>query len=130
MGVDSRQDSVNMGRVALKVFFALANEWKSTDEELCKLLNINSVEVIGSWRALEQNNQGALLAKDVEENISHLIAIYRLTQAIFPGKESSWIRRSNQYFNDRSPYEIMLNGKTGVETVRSYLEALSQDNYM
>ncbi|MFD1385139.1 MbcA/ParS/Xre antitoxin family protein [Rhodanobacter aciditrophus] len=90
----------------------------------------NSVEVIGSWRVLEQNNQGVSLAKDVEENISHLIAIYRLTQAVFPGKESSWIRRSNQYFNDRSPYAIMLNGKTGAETVRSYLEALSQDNYM
>lgn len=66
------------------------------------------------------------MSADTEERISHLLAIFKALQILFPDPDraDAWLRRSNRFFDGRSAVEVMLGGRLAdILSVRNYLDA-------
>lgn len=104
-----------------KAFLALADLWRLNTDQQVTLLGSPARSTYFKWK-----KEGALLSADTDERISHLLAIFKALQILFPdpGRADEWLRRPNRFFEGRSAVEVMLGGKLAdILAVRAYLDA-------
>jgi uncharacterized protein (DUF2384 family) len=102
-------------------FFALAKEWGLGTDEQITLLGRPSRSTYFNWK---KGLGGG--SPDTEERISHLLAIYKALNILFPDPEraAAWLRRPNRFFEGRTALSVMLNGQLAdLVLVRNYVDA-------
>ena len=115
-------DPTEVDRVALKAFFAMADEWKLSREQATTLLGGPSERTFYRWRSGEVSG----LPKDTLERISVMMGIYKAAHILLPEPEraNAYIRRPNTAFDDQSALDVMLKGRVdNLYQVRRYLDA-------
>jgi uncharacterized protein (DUF2384 family) len=103
------------------VFFALADRWRLTTDQQITLLGAPARSTFFKWK-----KDGGLVSTDTEERISHLLAIFKALEILFPDPERAdgWLRRPNRFFQNRAALDVMLGGKLAdILSVRHYLDA-------
>ena len=102
-------------------FLRLAELWELNTDHRLTLLGSPARSTYFKWR----KERGSMSA-DTEERISHLLAIFKALQILFPepARADAWLRRCNAFFGERSALEVMLGGQLAdILTVRAYLDA-------
>lgn len=106
---------------AVEAFVSLAELWElSTDQQL-KLLGSPARSTFFKWK-----KEGGAIPRDVDERVSHLLAIYKALQILLPRTDSAdaWIKEPNNYFKNESALNVMLGGNVvDIYRVRQYLDA-------
>lgn len=106
---------------ALDAFFALAGVWSLSADQQIVLLGSPSRSTYFKWK-----RDGGGVAGDTEERISHLMAIYKALQILFPdpARADAWLRRPNRVFQGRSALDVLLEGRLqDIIRVRDYVDA-------
>ncbi|MCC6947019.1 MAG: DUF2384 domain-containing protein [Bradyrhizobiaceae bacterium] len=106
---------------AFAAFVGLADQWQLTTDQQITLLGSPARSTYFKWK-----KEGGQVSPDTEERISHLLAIFKALQILFPDPDraDAWLRRKNQFFDGRSALDVMLGGKlVDVISVRAYLDA-------
>jgi uncharacterized protein (DUF2384 family) len=102
-------------------FLALADIWRLSTDQQITLLGNPARSTYFKWK-----KQGGSMSSDTEERISHLIAIYKALQILFPEphRADAWLERPHRFFGGRSARDVMLGGKLyDIIRVREYLDA-------
>lgn len=102
-------------------FESLADTWSLSTEQQIKLLGSPGRSTFFNWR-----KKGGKLPEDTLERISHLVAIYKALEILFPNPDSAdgWINRPNTYFGEQSALDAMLSGRfVDLYKVREYVDA-------
>lgn len=122
---DARHEIPNADRhqepIELETFFALASVWNLNTDQQITLLGSPSRSTYFKWK-----KAGGSPSVDTEERISHLIAIYKALQILFPepARADAWLRRSNRFFQGRSALDVLLDGRLqDIICVREYVDA-------
>jgi uncharacterized protein (DUF2384 family) len=105
----------------LDAFFALASVWALGAEQQIVLLGSPSRSTYFKWK-----RDGGSVSTDTEERISHLMAIYKALQILFPDPDraDAWLRRPNRVFEGRTALDVMLGGRLqDIIRVREYIDA-------
>jgi uncharacterized protein (DUF2384 family) len=106
---------------ALQVFFGIAEEWALTTEQQMTLLGSPARSTFFKWK-----KDGGAISGDTEERISHIVAIYKALNILFPDPEEAngWIKRPNKYFDSCSALDVMMSGRLAeIYAVRAYVDA-------
>lgn len=106
---------------SFEAFLRLADLWDLSTEQRITLLGSPARSTYFKWR-----KERASMSADTEERISHLLAIFKALQILFPDPDraDTWLRRSNSFFEERSAMDVMLGGQLAdILTVRAYLDA-------
>jgi uncharacterized protein (DUF2384 family) len=102
-------------------FLALADVWRLNTDQQITLLGNPARSTYFKWK-----KQGGSMSSDTEERISHLVAIYKALQILFPEphRADAWLERPHRFFGGRSALDVMLDGKLqDIIRVREYLDA-------
>jgi uncharacterized protein (DUF2384 family) len=117
----AQQPAQQPAHAALAVFFGIAEEWSLTSDQQIVLLGSPARSTFFKWK-----KEGGLLSSDTQERVSHLTAIYKALNILFPNPTiaNSWLRRPNKYFENCSALDVMLRGKLAdIYAVRAYVDA-------
>ena len=109
------------GTSDLDAFFALAGVWGLSTEQQIVLLGSPSRSTYFKWK-----KDGGSVSADTEERISHLMAIYKALQILFPDPDraDAWLRRPSRGFEGRPALDVMLGGRLqDIIRVREYIDA-------
>ena len=120
------------GRVAVKLFLGIADEWNLTDEQRCNLAGLNSRTTLNNWRKKIGNKESIKLSGDTLERLSYLAGIYKGIQLLFsdPAQWKNWIRKPNKDFGGQSALERMLAGRVvDLSDVRRYVDGWRGEHY-
>src|SRR5260370_42375356 len=95
-------------RTALETFLRIGDAWGLTTDQQIVLLGSPARSTFFKWK-----KEGGLLSSDTQERVSHLTAIYKALNILFPNPTiaNSWLRRPNKYFENCSALDVMLHGK-------------------
>lgn len=120
-----REHPDELCRVAVKLFMGIAREWRLTEEQCCKLAEINISE-LHCWQNSILEPHAIKLSKELLERLSLIAGIYKSIQLLFddPNQWKEWVHKPNQHFDGRSALEEMLAGR--LIEVRRYLDAWRQ----
>lgn len=120
------------GRVAVKLFLGIADEWCLSEEQRCKLAGLSSRTTLFTWRKKVAEQKDIKLSVDTLERLSYLAGIYKALQILFhdPAQWKAWIKKPNKHFGNQSALERMLAGRvTDLSDVRRYLDGWRGDHY-
>jgi len=126
-------DEAQMSRVAVKLFFGIAEEWSLTDEQRCTLAGLGTRTTLHNWRQKLAADEPIKLGKDTLERLSYLAGIYKAVQLLFsdPTQWKHWVRKPNSDFGGASALERMLVGRVvDLVDVRRYLDAWRGEAYV
>ncbi|MFT7245301.1 MAG: hypothetical protein ACI82A_002668 [Candidatus Azotimanducaceae bacterium] len=115
-----------LGRVAVKLFLGITDDWDLTENEKLVLAGHESRTTLNQWRQKVEANEDIKLSRDTLERLSYVAGIYKALQLLFPNPEqwSNWIRRPNRDFGGNPALEHMLGGKVvDLADVRRYLDS-------
>lgn len=121
-----------LGRVAVKLFLAITDEWKLTEQERCTLAGLSSRTTLNTWRHRIDSGEPLKLSPDTLERLSYIAGIYKALQILFTAPEAwrDWVRKPNRDFGGQSALERMLAGKVvDLADVRRYLDAWRGAHY-
>lgn len=112
-----------IGRVALKGFFNITNEWGLKPYEQKVLLGGIPDSTYAKYKALPD----VKLSNDMLERISYILGIYKALRILFPTlkQSSEWVNKDNTAlpFQGKSALTYMLAGRvTDLADVRRYLD--------
>jgi uncharacterized protein (DUF2384 family) len=102
-------------------FLALAEVWRLSTDQQITLLGAPARSTYFKWK-----KDGGSMSPDTVERVSHLMAIYKALQILFPIPEraDAWLGRPHRFFGNRSARDVMLDGKLeDILRVREYLDA-------
>lgn len=123
----------DLGRVAVKLLFCIAEEWDLTEVQCCILVDVEIQRTLKGWRQkLDRNESFVGLPPDTLRRLSYLAGIYKGLQALFadPQRRKYWIRKPNQDFGGASALDRMMSGKVSdLAEVRCYLDSWCEDHY-
>lgn len=125
-------DEAQLGRVAIKLFFGITEEWRLTDEQRCTLAGLGTRTTLHNWRRKLDAGDPIKLPKDTLERLSYLAGIYKGVQLLFsdPMQWKNWVRKPNSDFGGRSALDRMLAGRVvDLVDVRRYLDAWRGEPY-
>jgi hypothetical protein len=122
------EDRSHLVGPALRTFFNIAALWGLNDGQKMRLLGLGSETTLKVWEAAGRGEAIVTLPADTLDRISHVFAIYRALQALFPqtGRAANWVRAPNKapIFGGRPALERMTSGSiSDLAAVRSYIEA-------
>jgi len=126
-------DEGQMSRVAVKLFFAIAEEWRLTDEQRCTLAGLGTRTTLHNWRQKLASGEPIKLGRDTLERLSYIAGIYKGVQLLFadPAQWKHWVRKPNRDFGGASALERMLGGRVvDLVDVRRYLDAWRGEVYV
>jgi hypothetical protein len=106
----------------IAIFAKLAERWHIPRGEWHVLLGRDSPNTIRNW---EKASGNAPLDADVQERLSHLVAIYDALHRIFGDSTfaDEWIRVGNDAFGGDAPVTRLFSGRfADLYEVRLYLE--------
>jgi hypothetical protein len=127
------EDQGAFGRVSVKLFLRITDEWDLTDRERCILAGVESRQTIHTWRNKVERGDGLKLQPPVLERLSYIAGIYKALQLLFndPAVWKNWVRKPNAHFNGKSALERMLSGLTvELASVRRYLDQWRGEVYL
>ncbi len=125
-------DRGELGRVSVKLFLAITDEWSLTDRERCVLAGLSSRTTLNTWRAKVKAHEPVALSRDTLERLSYISGIYKALQILFVNRKSwqDWVRRPNRDFGGESALTRMLAGRViDLADVRRYLDAWRGEHY-
>ena len=120
------------GRVAVKLFFGIADEWELTDEQRCVLAGIGSRTTLHNWRKKVDSNEAINISRDTLERLSYLAGIYKGVQLLFTdtAQWKNWVKKPNRDFGGQSALDRMLAGRViDLADVRRYLDSWRGEHY-
>lgn len=120
------------GRVAVKLFLGIADEWNLSEEQRCTLAGLSSRTTLHTWRKKVAAKEGIKLSGDTLERLSYLAGIYKGVQMLFtdPEQWKTWIKKPNRDFGGQSALDRMLAGNvTDLSDVRRYLDGWRGEQY-
>ncbi|HTF96625.1 MAG TPA: MbcA/ParS/Xre antitoxin family protein [Cellvibrio sp.] len=126
-------DNATMSRVAVKLFFGIADEWQLTDEQRCTLAGLGTRTTLHNWKQKLAAGEPIKLGKDTLERLSYLAGIYKAVQLLFsdPVQWKNWVRKPNRDFGGTSALERMLGGRiVDLVDVRRYLDGWRGEVYV
>lgn len=110
-------------RVGIRAFQRLADRWSIKKKDWHILLGRNSPNTVQNW--IKSTDHDAFLETDVQERLSHLIAIYDGLHRLFGDAKyaDEWIHTPNKAFGGQKPLDRMLSGQfSDIYEVRLYIE--------
>lgn len=113
-----------LGRVAAKLFFAIADEWALTQPQRATLVGVGRT-TLHNWKHKVEAGDPLLLPADTLERLSYIAGIYKALQILLPTREqwAQWIKKPNRDFGGHSALEHMLGGHVvDLADVRRYLD--------
>lgn len=118
--------SHRLSSAAIEAFREIARLWNLSPAQARTL--IGGIPESTYFKYLKRP-EGARLAPDTLERISHLLGIFKSINVLLPRKESAdaWVHRPNDapLFKGRSALEYMLSGRfEDLLAVRRYLDAM------
>ena len=127
MGAKMIQKSEN-GRVGLRAFFRISENWELNDAEILLLLGQSDPKLIAAW----EREGGPSVSKDTLERISYILAIFNAINILLPRPElaTAWMRKPNKapLFGAESALDRMTAGNVSdLYVVRKYLDAQLND---
>ena len=126
-------NEAQLSRVAVKLFFGIAEEWSHTDDQRCTLAGLGTRTTLHNWRQKLAAGEPIKLGKDTLERLSYLAGIYKAVQLLFadPQQWKNWIRKPNSDFGGASALERMLAGRVvDLVDVRRYLDGWRGEVYV
>jgi hypothetical protein len=120
------------GRVAVKLFLGITDEWALTDEQRCILAGLNSRTSLHNWRNKVAAKENIKLSGDTLERLSYLAGIYKALQILFTdvAQWQDWVKKPNTDFGGQSALERMLAGRVvDLSDVRRYLDSWRGEHY-
>ena len=121
-----------MSRVAVKLFFAITNEWDLTDEQRCILAGLATRTTLMNWRQKLEAKEPVKLSRDTLERLSYIAGIYKALQILFTEKANwrDWVTKPNEDFGGQSALQRMLAGNMlDLADVRRYLDGWRGAHY-
>lgn len=122
----------NVGRVALKAFFRLAELWDVNQSQQSNLLGGVDRATINRWKKKIEKNEEIHLGKDVLDRLSCILGIHKALRIIYSDKKIAygWIKRKSPIFSNKAPIDfIEADGSIfSIYTVRQYLDQLRGGN--
>lgn len=125
-------DSGELSKVALKLFFAIADEWSLTENQRLVLTGMSSRTTLQKWRNSLETGDTVRLGRDTLERLSYIAGIYKALQLLFVERAQwrEWIRKPNRDFGGQSVLDRMLVGRVvDLADVRRYLDAWRGEHY-
>ncbi len=129
---DGRVSQQELSRVAVKLFFGIADEWKLSEEQGCVLVGASSRTTLHNWRKKLADNEPIKLSKDTLERLSYIAGIYKSLQILFSDRLQwqEWVHKPNRDFAGQSALERMLSGRVvALADVRRYLDGWRGAHY-
>jgi hypothetical protein len=123
----------DLSRVAVKLFFAIADEWSLTEQERCQLAGLSTRTTLYNWKQKLEAKAPIKLSADTLERLSYIAGIYKALQLLFavPEQWKTWIRKPNRDFGGRSALDRMLAGRViDLADVRRYLDGWRGELYV
>lgn len=120
------------GRVAAKLFLAIADEWDLNEQQRCTLAGLGSRTTLHNWRKKVAAGEGINLSADTLERLSYLAGIYKALQLLFSDSTQwqQWVRKPNRDFGGQSALDRMLAGRViDLADVRRYLDSWRGEHY-
>ncbi len=120
------------GRVAVKLFLGIADEWGLSEEQRCTLAGLNSRTTLYNWRKKVAAKEAINLSGDTLERLSYLAGIYKGVQLLFadPAQWKDWVRKPNRDFGGQSALDRMLAGRVvDLSDVRRYVDGWRGEHY-
>lgn len=116
------------GRVGLRAFFRIAENWELSDAEMLLLLGQSDPKLIAAWA----REDGPSVSKDTLERISYILGIFNAINILLPRPElaTAWMRKPNKapVFGGQSALDRMTAGNVSdLYVVRKYLDAQLND---
>ncbi len=136
MNTQNPQPAVNeseISRVAVKLFFGIAEEWGLTDKQRCTLAGFRTRTTLYNWQCKLETGAPIKLSKDTLERLSYLAGIYKSIQVLFsdPIQWKDWVRKPNRDFGGQSALDRMLAGRVvDLVDVRRYLDGWRGEQYV
>ncbi len=130
------QPAVNeseISRVAVKLFFGIADEWDLTDKQRCTLAGLGTRTTLHNWQRKLETGTPIKLSKDTLERLSYLAGVYKGIQVLFsdPSQWKNWVRKPNRDFGGQSALDRMLAGRVvDLVDVRRYLDGWRGEQYV
>jgi|SRR5690554_377903 len=118
--------------VALKLFFAIGDQWQLTDEQRRVLAGLGSRSGLHRWRQANEAGKALNLGRDALERLSYIAGIYKALQLLFSERQAwrEWVHKPNRDFGGQSALERMLAGNVlDLAVVRQYLDAQRGSDY-
>lgn len=128
----SQIDPAVQGRVAAKLFLAIADEWALSEQQRCTLAGLASRTTLHNWRKKVEAGEGISLSADTLERLSYLAGIYKALQLLFSDSKQwqQWVRKPNRDFGGQSALDRMLAGRVvDLADVRRYLDSWRGEHY-
>ncbi len=135
MNIPNLQPAVSeseISRVAVKLFFGIAEEWALSDKQRCTLAGLGTRTTLHNWQRKLEAGSPIKLSRDTLERLSYLAGIYKSIQVLFsdPSQWKDWVRKPNRDFGGQSALERMLAGRVvDLADVRRYLDGWRGDLY-
>jgi hypothetical protein len=120
------------GRVAVKLFLAISEQWGLSEQQRCVLAGLSSRTTLHTWRAKVEAGEPVKLSADTLERLSYIAGIYKALQMLFgdPAAWKEWIHKPNRDFGGRPALERMLGGHVvDLADVRRYLDSWRGEHY-
>lgn len=121
----AQPDPAELGRVAAKLFLAIADEWGLSQQQRAVLAGVGRT-TLHNWKQRVDAGEPLTLPVDTLERLSYVAGIYKALQLLLPTREhwAEWIKKPNRDFGGQSALERMLGGRVmDLADVRRYLDA-------
>ena len=122
----------DLNRVAVKLFFGIADEWGLKEEECRTLAGLGTRTTLHTWRQKLKSGERIKLPNDTLERLSYIAGIYKGIQILFSDANQwkIWIRKPNKDFGGTSALDRMLAGRVvDLVDVRRYLDGWRGEHY-
>jgi hypothetical protein len=131
--VASKTNKEEISKVAVKLFFAISDEWNLTDKQKCTLAGVSTRTTLNNWKRKIETEDTLSLPNDSLERLSYIAGIYKGIQGLFssPKQWKEWVKKPNGDFGGKSALERMLCGRViDLADVRRYVDAWRGDAYL
>lgn len=118
-------DPAELGRVAVKLFLAIADEWALSQQQRAIIAGVGRT-TLHNWKHRVEAGEPLPLPADTLERLSYVAGIYKALQLLLPTREqwAEWIKKPNRDFGGQSALDRMLGGRVvDLADVRRYLDA-------
>jgi hypothetical protein len=121
----AQTNPAELGRVAAKLFLAIADEWALSQQQRAVIAGVGRT-TLHNWKHRVEAGEPLVLPVDTLERLSYVAGIYKALQLLLPTRAhwAEWIKKPNRDFGGQSALDRMLGGRVvDLADVRRYLDA-------
>lgn len=110
-----------------QLLMRLFDRWSLNQAQMANLLDV-SASSRATLKSYETGARGIGSGRDIQQRAGYLLGIHKALRLLYPQNEEmryGWVSKRNQYFDNRTPLEIMLEqGLIGIARVYECLNFL------